>query len=47
LLRYIPENRSSKGGNWNVSIEKLTTRLKNKTCANPQSKNLKRAMNLD
>jgi len=30
-----------------VYIEKLTTRLQNKTWTNPQSKNLKRAMNSD
>jgi hypothetical protein len=47
LLRYVPENRSSprvvtgKLQNW-----KLTSRLNNKTCTNPQIKNHKKSHEL-
>jgi len=40
LLSYVPEKKLySKGSNRKMAIEKLTTRLKNKTCNNPQVKN--------
>jgi len=44
LLRYAPENKSSPRvvtGKWLLKIEKLTTRLNNKTQTNPQIKNHK------
>jgi hypothetical protein len=49
LLWYIPENRSSPRvllGKWLLKNYKLTTRLKNKTCTNPQIKNRKNSREL-
>jgi len=49
LLKQTPSNRSGpRGGTgkWLLKNEKLTTRLKNKTCTKPQIKNHKKSHEL-